>query len=108
MANAGGRHYDLSADNRIKQEHEKVQEVVGIMRDNVSRVLEREAKLAEIDTRADELQVQSRQFESASVRVRRKFFWQNMKMWGILAMVAVAIVVVIVVWIASNRTQQSE
>ncbi|KAA3670386.1 uncharacterized protein DEA37_0003133 [Paragonimus westermani] len=55
MANAGGRHYDLSADNRIKQEHEKVQEVVGIMRDNVSRVLEREAKLAEIDTRAGEL-----------------------------------------------------
>ncbi|GAA52387.1 vesicle-associated membrane protein 2, partial [Clonorchis sinensis] len=54
-------------------------QVVGIMRDNVNRVLERESKLAEIDSRADELQVQSRQFEAVSNRIRRKYFWQNMK-----------------------------
>ncbi|TGZ64211.1 hypothetical protein CRM22_006492 [Opisthorchis felineus] len=73
------------------------------MRDNVNRVLERESKLAEIDSRADELQVQSRQFEAVSNRIRRKYFWQNMKMWAILAMVVVALIVVIVVWVVSNK-----
>ncbi|KAG5449034.1 Vesicle-associated membrane protein 3 [Clonorchis sinensis] len=106
MSNAGnshGRPYGPPTDDRIQQEHAKVQEVVGIMRDNVNRVLERESKLAEIDSRADELQVQSRQFEAVSNRIRRKYFWQNMKMWAILAMVVVALIVVIVVWVVSNK-----
>ncbi|KAA0188917.1 Synaptobrevin [Fasciolopsis buskii] len=76
------------------------------MRENVNRVLERENRLAEIDTRADELQVQSRQFEAVSSRVRRKFFWQNMKMWGILAMVGATLIIVIVVVIVSNKQSQ--
>ncbi|CAH8482650.1 unnamed protein product [Heterobilharzia americana] len=48
--------YKYQTDDRIRQQHAKVQEVVGIMKDNVNRVLERESRLAEIDTRADELQ----------------------------------------------------
>ncbi|CAH8669377.1 unnamed protein product [Dicrocoelium dendriticum] len=78
------------------------------MRDNVNRVLEREAKLTEIDSRADDLQVQSRQFEAVSARVRRKYFWQNMKMWGIIAMVGVALIVVVIEhhlkWWIGSRT----
>ncbi|TPP64759.1 Synaptobrevin [Fasciola gigantica] len=77
---------DYRGDDRIRREQAKVQEVVGIMRENVSRVLERETRLAEIDTRAGRVTSKSRQFEAVSTRVRRNF-WQNMKMWGILAMV---------------------
>ncbi|CAL8102115.1 unnamed protein product [Calicophoron daubneyi] len=100
---AGSSGYGTANNDRISQERAKVQEVFGIMRDNVNRVLERESKLQEIDTKADELQVQSRQFEAISSRVKRKYFWQNMKMWAILIMVGVAILVVIFVAIASNR-----
>ncbi|KAH9594901.1 Vesicle-associated membrane protein 3 [Schistosoma haematobium] len=71
--------YNYQADDRIRQQQAKVQEVVGIMKDNVNLVLERETRLAEIDTRADELQVQSKQFQAVAGRVRRKYFWQNMK-----------------------------
>ena len=35
---------------------EKVQEVVGIMRGNVEKVLERDQKLSQLDDRADALQ----------------------------------------------------
>nr|CAH8831335.1 unnamed protein product [Trichobilharzia regenti] len=44
--------YNYPTDDRIRQQQAKVQEVVGIMKDNVNRVLERETRLAEIDTRA--------------------------------------------------------
>ncbi|CAH8450880.1 unnamed protein product [Schistosoma mattheei] len=44
--------YNYQADDRIRQQQAKVQEVVGIMKDNVNLVLERETRLAEIDTRA--------------------------------------------------------
>nr|AAP05934.1 similar to GenBank Accession Number AF035017 synaptobrevin in Xenopus laevis, vesicle-associated membrane protein 2 (VAMP-2) (Synaptobrevin 2) (SYBII) [Schistosoma japonicum] len=95
--------YNYQADDRIRQHQAKVQEVVGIMKDNVNLVLERETRLAEIDTRADELQVQSKQFQSAASRVRRKYFWQNMKMWIIIGSLGVIILVVIIVWSVSNR-----
>ncbi|CAH8490838.1 unnamed protein product [Heterobilharzia americana] len=95
--------YKYQTDDRIRQQHAKVQEVVGIMKDNVNRVLERESRLAEIDTRADELQVQSKQFQAVAGRVRRKYFWQNMKMWIIIGSLAVVILVIIIVWSVSNR-----
>nr|CAX73592.1 Synaptobrevin,domain-containing protein [Schistosoma japonicum] len=95
--------YNYQADDQIRQHQAKVQEVVGIMKDNVNLVLERETRLAEIDTRADELQVQSKQFQSAASRVRRKYFWQNMKMWIIIGSLGVIILVVIIVWSVSNR-----
>ncbi|CAH8470201.1 unnamed protein product [Schistosoma rodhaini] len=95
--------YNYQADDRIRQQQAKVQEVVGIMKDNVNLVLERETRLAEIDTRADELQVQSKQFQAVAGRVRRKYFWQNMKMWFVMGGLAVVIVVVIIVWSVSNK-----
>ncbi|CAH8833521.1 unnamed protein product [Trichobilharzia szidati] len=95
--------YNYPTDDRIRQQQAKVQEVVGIMKDNVNRVLERETRLAEIDTRADELQVQSKQFQAVAGRVRRKYFWQNMKMWAILTMLGLVILVIIIVWSVSNR-----
>ncbi|CAH8454325.1 unnamed protein product [Schistosoma curassoni] len=95
--------YNYQADDRIRQQQAKVQEVVGIMKDNVNLVLERETRLAEIDTRADELQVQSKQFQAVAGRVRRKYFWQNMKMWFIIGGLAVIILVVIIVWSVSNN-----
>ncbi|EUB61155.1 Synaptobrevin-1 [Echinococcus granulosus] len=71
--------YAYSGQDRIQQQQAEVNEVVGIMKDNVARVLERDQRLSDLDHRADELQVHSREFESISRNIQRKYFWRNMK-----------------------------
>lgn len=47
----------VMAQRRMAQQQAQVDEVVGIMRSNVEKVLERDSKLSELDERADALQV---------------------------------------------------
>lgn len=45
----------MSVPKRLQQTQARVDQVVGIMQTNVDRVLERDAKLSELDDRAGEL-----------------------------------------------------
>ncbi len=53
--------------------------MVGIMRTNVEKVLERDQKLSELDDRADALQQGASQFEQQAGKLKRKFWWKNLK-----------------------------
>ena len=50
-----------------------MQEVVGIMKGNVERVLERDQKLSQLDDRADALQQGASQFETQAAKLKRKY-----------------------------------
>ncbi|KFQ85218.1 Vesicle-associated membrane protein 3, partial [Phoenicopterus ruber ruber] len=54
-------------------------QVVGIMRMNVDKVLERDQKLSELDNRADALQAGASQFETSAAKLKRKYWWKNCK-----------------------------
>ena len=41
----------------------KVEEVSGIMRGNVEKILERDGKLTELETRAEQLELDTQQFQ---------------------------------------------
>ena len=69
----------VMAQRRMAQQQAQVDEVVGIMRNNVERVLERDAKLSELDERADALQDGASQFEKQAGKLKNKFWLQNMK-----------------------------
>ncbi|VDO01403.1 unnamed protein product, partial [Rodentolepis nana] len=96
--------YTYPGQERIHEQQAEVNAVVGIMKENVSRVLERDQRLADLDHRADELQVHSREFESISRNIQRKYFWRNMKMWFIIAGVVVVLIIVIIIWATSGRS----
>lgn len=66
-------------NSRLQQTQAQVDEVVGIMRTNVEKVLERDQKLSELDDRADALQQGASQFEVHATKLKRKYWWQNMK-----------------------------
>ncbi|QQP41608.1 Uncharacterized protein FKW44_016032, partial [Caligus rogercresseyi] len=51
-----------------------------IMKVNVEKMLERDGKLGQLEERADRLQEGTEQFHRSAVRIKRKQFWQNMKM----------------------------
>lgn len=68
-------------------------QVVDIMRVNVDKVLERDQKLSELDDRADALQAGASQFETSAAKLKRKYWWKNLKVkgrrWGQVARVGV-------------------
>lgn len=71
-------------------------EVVGIMRVNVEKVLERDQKLSELDQRADALQHGASQFEQQAGKLKRKQWWANMKMMIIMGIIGVVLLIIII------------
>ncbi|XP_076320616.1 vesicle-associated membrane protein 3-like isoform X2 [Tachypleus tridentatus] len=87
-----------AASKRVQQSQAQVDEVVDIMRTNVEKVLERDQKLSELDDRADALQQGASQFEQHAGKLKRKFWWKNLKMIAIMVIIGVIFVVIITVW----------
>ncbi|XP_038190362.1 vesicle-associated membrane protein 3-like [Arvicola amphibius] len=80
---------------RLQQTQNQVDEVVDIMRVNMDKALERDQKLSEIDDRADALQAS--QLKSSAVKLKRKYWRKNFKMWAIGISVLVIVVIIIIV-----------
>lgn len=83
-----------AASKKLQQTQAQVDEVVGIMRTNVEKVLERDQKLSELDDRADALQQGASQFEQQAGRLKRKYWWKDMKMCAILAVVVLVLIII--------------
>lgn len=82
-------------NKRLAQQQAQVDEVVDIMRQNVDKVLERDKNLSMLDDRAgetenlplssaaglfpDKLQHNAAQFEQHAGKLKRKYWWKNMK-----------------------------
>ncbi|KAF6098088.1 vesicle associated membrane protein 2 [Phyllostomus discolor] len=76
-------------------------QVVDIMRVNVDKVLERDQKLSELDDRADALQAGASQFETSAAKLKRKYWWKNLKMMIILGVICAIILIIIIVYFSS-------
>ncbi|CAF1044980.1 unnamed protein product [Adineta ricciae] len=87
---------------RLAQQQAQVDEVVDIMRQNVDKVLERDKNLSLLDDRADKLQHNAAQFEQHAGKLKRKYWWKNMKMMIIMGVVGIIFTIVVIAWIASK------
>ncbi len=82
----------------------QVGEVVDIMMVNVERVLERDSELVQLDERADDLQVGANQLQTQTTKLRKKYWWQNIKFMIIIGVVfTVILIVIIVLHVYANR-----
>jgi len=75
----------------------QVNEVQGIMASNVDKVLEREGKLSHLEDRAMNLQEGTQQFATSANRIKKKQFWENMKMKIIIGVIIAVIILVIII-----------
>ncbi|XP_015607263.1 vesicle-associated membrane protein 2 [Cephus cinctus] len=85
-----------ASSKKLQQTQAKVDEVVGIMKVNVEKVLERDQKLSELDNRADALQQGAAQFEQQAGKLKRKYWWKNLKMMIIIGIICVIILIIII------------
>lgn len=99
--------YDNSK-KRLQESQAQVNEVVGIMRVNVEKVLERDSKLTELDNRADALQQGASQFEQHATRLKRKMWWKNIKMMIIMGVIGGVFLIIFIAWIVSAFEDSTE
>ncbi|CAG5124497.1 unnamed protein product, partial [Candidula unifasciata] len=103
----GGMQPPREQSKRLQQTQAQVDEVVDIMRVNVEKVLERDQKISQLDDRAEALQAGASQFEASAGKLKRKYWWKNLKMWLILIAIIVVIIIIIAVWIATSKGSSS-
>ncbi len=96
----------VMAQRRMAQQQAQVDEVVGIMKSNVEKVLERDAKLSELDERADALQDGASQFEKQAGKLKNKFWMQNMKFIIIGGIIALILLVLLYMNMSEDRQPQ--
>ena len=94
MSGKGG---SKSGDDGVQMTQKQVDEVLGIMRDNMNKVLERDDKLSNLEDRADNLDSEAQHFGDQTKRIKKKYWWKNMKTWIITIVVVLVIVAVIVI-----------
>eukprot|EP00731_Ephydatia_muelleri_P014425 Em0008g145a len=83
----------------------QVDEVKGVMRQNIEKVAQRGEKLEDLGERAENLSHDANNFQRSAVRLKRKLWWQNVKLWIILIIVILVILGVIAAIIAIAVTQ---
>jgi len=69
----------IQAARKMDQQQAQVEEVIGIMHQNVENVLERDRKLGDLEERADALQDGCAQFEKQAAAMKNKFWLENLK-----------------------------
>ena len=95
----------VMAQRRMAQQQAQVDEVVGIMKNNVEKVLERDQKLSELDERADALQDGASQFEKQAGKLKNKFWLQNLKYIIACAIIGVILLVLLYMNFADDQPQ---
>ncbi|XP_033763168.1 vesicle-associated membrane protein 4-like [Pecten maximus] len=98
----------LREDPNINRLQNQVDDVVGIMKDNMGRVIDRGDRLEDLQDKSDSLASNSDLFRSRSRDLRKSMWWKNCKMKIILALVIVVILAVIIIPIIMSHTGNNE
>ncbi|KAJ3363560.1 hypothetical protein GGF32_003932 [Allomyces javanicus] len=87
---------------KTKQVQAQVNEVVGIMQNNIEKVMERGEKLDSLATKTEDLQQSSLQFKKGATKVRKAMWWKDLKLKLMIAAIVAVILIIIIVPIVNN------
>ncbi|KNE64586.1 hypothetical protein AMAG_09944 [Allomyces macrogynus ATCC 38327] len=81
----------------------QVNEVVGIMQQNIEKVMERGERLDTLQTKTEDLSQSANQFRRGATKVRKQMWWKNMKLKIIVFLIVVAILLAIILPLVLNN-----
>ncbi|PIA40190.1 hypothetical protein AQUCO_02500114v1 [Aquilegia coerulea] len=74
----------------------QVSEVKGVMMENIEKVLDRGEKIELLVDKTENLRSQAQDFRSQGTKLRRKMWWQNMKIKLVVLGIIIALVLIII------------
>lgn len=74
-----------------------IDDTVGIMRDNITKVAERGERLDTLQDKTDNLAVSAQGFRRGANRVRKQMWWKDMKMRLFIALGVIVLLLIIII-----------
>ncbi|XP_074178466.1 vesicle-associated membrane protein 4 isoform X2 [Rhinolophus sinicus] len=78
----------------------QVDEVIDVMQENITKVIERGERLDELQDKSESLSDNATAFSNRSKQLRRQMWWRGCKIKAIMALVAAVLLLVIIILIA--------
>eukprot|EP01027_Heterolobosea_sp_BB2_P008447 GEZU01012535.1.p1 GENE.GEZU01012535.1~~GEZU01012535.1.p1 ORF type:complete len:208 (-),score=61.26 GEZU01012535.1:28-651(-) len=89
--------YNDSKNDKITRIQDQIEDVKGVMMDNIDKVIARGEHLEMIQSKAQELEDTAIDFNRGAKKVKRHMFMQNIKLIIILVVVILAIIAVLII-----------
>ncbi|KAM9109610.1 vesicle-associated membrane protein 4 [Balaenoptera acutorostrata] len=86
-------------NEKIKHVQNQVDEVIDVMQENITKVIERGERLDELQDKSESLSDNATAFSNRSKQLRRQMWWRGCKIKAIMALVAVIVLLVIIILI---------
>uniref|UniRef100_A0A9J8APS7 Vesicle-associated membrane protein 4 n=2 Tax=Cyprinus carpio TaxID=7962 RepID=A0A9J8APS7_CYPCA len=83
-------------NDKIRQVQSQVDEVIDVMQENISKVIERGERLDELQDKSESLSDNASAFSSRAKQLHRRMWWRDMKIKMIIALVVVILLLVII------------
>ncbi|CAF1265713.1 unnamed protein product [Adineta ricciae] len=77
------------------------------MKNNLRLELERGGKLDDLEAKSDILNEGSRQFAIRAQKLKRTYWWKNVKMWILIGVIVTVIIVIIIVAVVLSTKKKS-
>ncbi|XVF32232.1 hypothetical protein REPUB_Repub17cG0063500 [Reevesia pubescens] len=88
--------------SKIAKVKAQVSEVKGVMMENIEKVLDRGEKIEVLVDKTENLRSQAQDFRHNGTQMRRKMWWQNMKIKLIVLGILIALILIIVLSICGG------
>ncbi|XP_078588085.1 vesicle-associated membrane protein 3-like [Branchiostoma floridae x Branchiostoma japonicum] len=86
---------ERASNKKMDKLQSEVDEVTGLLKDNVDKILQRGDKLERLEERSEDLNAHANRFKVVSTKLKKKYCWQNCKMTLILTGVILLFLAVI-------------
>ncbi|NXH19899.1 VAMP4 protein, partial [Bucco capensis] len=84
-------------NDKIRHVQNQVDEVIDVMQENITKVIERGERLDDLQDKSESLSDNATAFSNRAKQLRRQMWWRGCKMKAIMALVAVVLLLVIIV-----------
>ncbi|KAI1892025.1 hypothetical protein AGOR_G00149740 [Albula goreensis] len=84
-------------NDKIRQVQTQVDEVIDVMQENISKVIERGERLDDLQDKSESLSDNASAFSSRAKHLHRRMWWRDMKMKAIIALVVVILLLIIII-----------
>ncbi|XP_005795607.1 vesicle-associated membrane protein 4 isoform X1 [Xiphophorus maculatus] len=84
-------------NDKMKNVQSQVDEVIDVMQENISKVIERGERLDDLQDKSESLSDHASAFSSRAKQLHRRMWWRDMKMKMIIALVVVALLLIIII-----------
>ncbi|XP_045194535.1 vesicle-associated membrane protein 4-like [Mercenaria mercenaria] len=95
-------------DPKIGRLRGQVEEVVDVMKDNVTKVIERGDRLEDLQDKSDSLANNSDMFRNRAKALHKTMWWKNCKMRLIMAFVIILILSIIIIPIIVSQVNKNK